>query len=102
MKGMQMDSPWRTIQLFISSQYAGIFEVELDTKTKDIRCNCPVWIKNGSCKHTKFVNEKSKGHNGRYSISIPDTVDEDIVEEAINDPQKFRELILKYNTIEVL
>ena len=48
MKGMRMESDWRTVQLFISAQAAGIFEVEVDTETKKTRCNCPVWRKTAS------------------------------------------------------
>ena len=97
-----MASSWRTIQMFISSQAAGIFEVEVDTETRDIRCNCPVWRKTASCKHTKFVNGKMRSHRGHYAIRVPESVPEDLVEEAIDDPLAFRELILKYNKVEVL
>lgn len=41
MKGMSMESAWRTVQLFISSQAAGIFEVEVDTKTKRLDATVP-------------------------------------------------------------
>ena len=102
MKGMSMESPWRTIQVFISAQYAGVFEVEIDTDTKDTRCSCPVWQKRGSCKHTQFVNVKSRINSGRYEISIPDGVPEEDVAGALEDPKKFRALILKYSPIEVL
>lgn len=102
MKGMSMESPWRTIQLFISSQYAGIFEVEVDTETHDVRCTCPVWNKSGSCKHTAFVNQKMRYNNGHYSIKIPEDIPEDLVQEAIDDPVAFRDLIIKYNKVEVL
>jgi len=101
-KGMSMETTWRTIQMFISDQGAGVFEVEIDTETKDTRCTCPVWGKRGSCKHTQYVNVKSKINNGRYAISIPKGVSEEAVADAIEDPVKFRELVLKYSTIEVI
>lgn len=97
-----MKSSWRTIQLFISSQAAGIFEVEVDTETKKTRCNCPVWRRTANCKHTNFVNTKMKSNQGHYAIRVPENVPEDLVEEAIDDPKAFRELILKYNKVEVL
>jgi hypothetical protein len=66
MKGMNMRASWRTVQLFISSQGAGVFEVEVDTDSKDVRCNCPVFTKNAFCKHTSFVENKMKYNNGNY------------------------------------
>ena len=102
MKGQKMESSWRTIQVFISSQAAGVFEVEVDTETKNTRCNCPVWNKGKNCKHTKFVNQKMKYNNGHYSIRIPEELPDDLVQDAIDDPVAFRELILRYNKVEVI
>jgi hypothetical protein len=59
-KGPQVSSAWRTVQQFISAQGMGVFEVEVETDTKDIRCTCPVFEKRGSCKHIQFVNDKIK------------------------------------------
>ena len=59
-----MASAWRTVQQFISAQGMGIFEVEVETETKETRCTCPVYSKRGSCKHIQFVNDKI-----RYSLS---------------------------------
>ena len=97
-----MSSPWRTIQLFISSQAAGVFEVEVDTETKNTRCNCPVWRKSAACKHTIFVKQKMRYNNGNYAIKIPNEIPENLVHDALDNPVAFRELILKYNKVEVL
>jgi hypothetical protein len=102
MKGMSMESPWRTIQLFISSQAAGIFEVEVDTDTKRVRCNCPVWKKTLNCKHVNFVNNKMRMNNGHYSILVPSEVPEDLAAEVSGDPKKFRDFVVKHAKIEVL
>ena len=102
MKGMNLDSSWRTIQVFISSQAAGVFEVEVDTETHDTRCNCPVWKKSNVCKHTRFVKDKMRFNDGHYSINIPKELPEELVQDAIDDPVAFRELILKYSKVEVL
>ena len=102
MKGMSMESPWRTVQVFISSQAAGVFEVEVDTKTKETRCSCPVWRKSLTCKHTSFVKQKMRYSNGHYSIQIPNDITEDMVLEANDDPVTFREFVLKYAKIEVI
>ena len=97
-----MESPWRTIQLFISSQAAGIFEVEVDTRTKKVRCNCPVWKKTLNCKHVNFVNNKMRLNNGHYSILVPSEVPEDLAAEASTDPKAFRDFVVKHAKIEVL
>jgi hypothetical protein len=97
-----MESPWRTVQVFLSAQNAGVFEVEVDTETKETRCSCPVFIKRDSCKHTTFVNMRMKLNKGHYSILVPNEVPEDMAIEANDDPEKFREFVLKYAKIEVL
>jgi hypothetical protein len=102
MKGMNMKASWRTVQLFISSQGAGVFEVEVDTDSKDVRCNCPVFTKNTFCKHTSFVENKMRYNNGNYSILVPSEISEDIAIDASEDPAKFREFVVKYAKVEVI
>jgi hypothetical protein len=102
MKGMSMESPWRTIQLFISAQAAGIFEVEVDTDTKKTRCSCPLWKKRSTCKHTNFVDSKMRMNQGHYSILVPDEIPEDVALQASDDPKKFRDFVVKYAKVEVL
>ena len=87
MKGMSMESPWRTVQLFISSQAAGVFEVEVDTGTKRVRCSCPVWKKSLKCKHVSFVNNKMRMNNGHYSIIVPEEIPEELAAQANSDPK---------------
>jgi hypothetical protein len=100
-KGPQVDSEWMTIQQFISAQGVGIFEVEMKTDTKATRCNCPVYKKKQLCKHTHFVDSKIK-NTGHYSINVPVSVPEEWAAEASQDPDKFREFVVNYATIEVL
>ena len=97
-----MTSPWRTVQQFISAHGSGVFEVALDTDTKDTRCTCPVWNKRGTCKHTTFVKMKMMVNQGHYSIRVSNDVSEDLAIEVSDDPEKFREFIIKYGKIEVL
>lgn len=101
MKGPSMSTQWRTVQQFISAQGVGIFEVELDTETKETRCNCPVWEKKKTCKHVAFVNHKiqTKGH---YSITVPIEIPEELAIEANESPESFREFVVNYAKIEVL
>lgn len=102
MKGMRMESDWRTVQLFISAQAAGIFEVEVDTETKKTRCNCPVWRKNSACKHASFVSNRMKLNKGHYSILVPNEISEDLAVEASEDAKKFRDFVVKYAKVEVI
>jgi len=96
-----MASAWRTVQQFISAQGMGIFEVEVETDTKETRCTCPVFDKRGSCKHIQFVNDKIK-YTGHYSILVPNEVPEEMAVEASDSAEKFREFVVKYAKIEVL
>lgn len=102
MKGSQMKSDWRTVQLFISAQAAGVFEVEVDTVTKNMRCNCPKWKRVTTCKHVRFVDNRMTLNDGHYSIMVPNAISEDVVLDASKSPEKFREFVLKYGKIEVL
>jgi hypothetical protein len=102
MKGMSMNTEWRTVQLFISAQAAGVFEVEVDTDTKQTRCNCPVWKKSLACKHTTFVDNRMRMNRGHYSILVPDEVSEDVAMEANDDPKKFRDFVVRYAKVEVI
>lgn len=102
MKGNYVETPWRTVQLFISAQAAGVFEVEVDTETKKLRCSCPKWKKFFDCKHTRFVNERMQMNDGHYSILIPNEIPEELALEVQDSPEKFREFVVKYAKIEVL
>lgn len=101
MKGQYVESPWRIVQQFISEQAVGVFEVEVNTDTKETRCNCPVYSKRKFCKHTQFVNFRIR-NTGHYSILIPTEVSEEMAVEASDDPNRFREFVVKYAKVEVL
>ena len=102
MRGKKVSTAWRTAQLFISSQAAGVFEVDVNTETKALRCSCPVWKKVDSCKHVSFVSRRIALNGGHYSIQIPHEIPEEMAIEASDTPEKFREFVLKYAKIEVL
>ena len=102
MRGKKVETAWRTAQLFISSQAAGVFEVDVNTETRDLRCSCPVWTKTKVCKHVTFVTRRINMNGGHYSIQIPYEVPEEMAIEANQSSEKFREFILKYAKIEVI
>ena len=97
-----MQSSWRTVQLFISAQAAGVFEVEVDTETHELRCNCPVWRKSASCKHVNFVQSRMRFNDGHYAIMVPNEIPEELAVEASDDPKKFRDFVVKYAKVEVI
>lgn len=91
---------WRTVQVFLSQKGSGIFEVELTTDGKSVRCNCPIYKSKKDCRHVKFVLAKME--DGSYPIVVhPSARDEDISEYA-EDPVAFRRFIVKYGKIEVV
>jgi len=102
MRELPMTTDWRVVQLFLSAQAVGVFEVEIDTFNKNLRCSCPVWGKRNDCKHSRFVADRLRKNNGHYTIVIPEEVDEAEAVEAHDDPAKFREFVIKYSKIEVL
>ena len=104
MKGERVDTAWRTVQLFISSNAAGVFEVDIHTETRELRCSCPVFAKRlrRSCKHTSFVKSRMILNGGHYSIQIPHEVSDEMAALANDSQKNFRDFILKYAKIEVL
>lgn len=102
MRGMRVESPWRTAQVFISSQLAGVFEVEVETKTKELRCSCPVFAKTKDCKHTSFVFTRMERNSGHYAILIPENIPEFIARAANTSQESFRDFVIKFAKVEVL
>lgn len=96
-----MDSKdWRTIQVFLSHSGSGIYEVEMTTDGKSIRCNCRTFKSRKECRHSTFVS--SKMDNGYYPILVhPSARDEDIAEH-VSDRERFRKFVIKYAKIEVV
>lgn len=100
MKGTGM-ADWRLIQIFLADE--GVFEVEADADdyTK-MRCSCPVSNGARRCKHIKLIRKRIDDNDGTYRIQIPSDVTDEMVMEASEDPELFRELMLHYSKIEVL
>ena len=102
MRGKKVEASWRTVQVFISSQAAGVFEVTVNTGSRELKCSCPVWTKTENCKHVSFVKRRMMLNGGHYSIQIPHEIPEELAIAANDTPEKFREFVLKYAKIEVL
>lgn len=101
MKDLDMEIEWRTIQFFLGED--GISEVEIDHENrKKVRCSCAGFAKRGGCAHASVVRKEMEENFGHYTISVPDTVDDDEAFDALADPDNFREFILKYGKVKVL
>ena len=96
-----METEWRTIQLFLEEY--GVVETEMDYHNrKKVRCNCKDFSSVAKCKHVKFVRAELEKNNGAYSIKVPDDVDDDEAYDALEDPESFREFIIKYGKVLVI
>lgn len=98
---MATSEDWRTIQIFLSEQDFKIYEVELESESRDLRCNCKAFTAKETCKHVRHVSRRM-GSSNHFKVSIPDTVDEGELKDAIRSPEKFRAFIIKYGKIEVI
>jgi hypothetical protein len=108
MKGKQM-TEWKPVQIFLSSDSFGIFEVEVATDYSDIRCNCATYGIRSSCKHIRFVKRRMDANQGRYTTPLADHIDQDQEEltKAVSDfargkDGKFtsKEFLLKFNQLD--
>lgn len=103
MQGATMSKEWRTVQVFLSEK--GVHEVEIDVTNKiKIRCNCSSYKKFFPCAHANYVrNNLVDGEDGlSYSISVPVDVDDEEAFKALENPEKFREFVLKHGKVLVI
>jgi hypothetical protein len=92
---------WRTVQMFLGEE--GVSEVSVDAENAfNVKCSCQSYNKFKKCKHANFVLNKIEANDGHYGVQIPDTVDDDIAFEALNNEASFRDFVIKYGQIEVL
>ena len=91
---------WRTVQFFLSAR--GVFEVEIDLESDDVRCTCPGYSARGACKHSRFVVARAKENNGVYPLKISSRAPTDEAKNANESQDTFREFVVKYGKIEVI
>lgn len=95
-----MDIEWRTIQLFLGED--GVAEVSVDaTNPKKLTCTCKQFPSLAKCKHVRWVRDRMAG-TGVYNVSIPDHISDKEAETALSDSDLFRDLVIKYGTVEVI
>jgi hypothetical protein len=102
MKGLDMSTDWRTVQLFLDID--GVVEVEADVADyENMRCTCNLFRKTSKkCRHTTFIKKSIEKNGGSYSIKLPDDLPDEIVDAAMESKEAFRDLLVRYAPIEVL
>jgi hypothetical protein len=91
---------WRTAQIFLSIR--GIFEVDVDIESQDIRCSCPGFETRKICKHTRFVIKKVTENDGTYPLKISSRATASETKSAQESYESFRDFAVKYGKIEIL
>ena len=101
MKGINVKSDWRTVQLFLDDN--GISEVEVDaSKPGTARCDCRQFKAKTKCDHVKFIKKIMDENDGHYTVHIPVEIEDEEAELAMSDAAAFRHFIIKYGKVEVL
>lgn len=93
---------WRVVQLFLSAQKTGVYEVAVDATNTLVKCTCPAYESRSNCKHKRFVMQRMEENGGHYNVQVPDSVPDDVITKAVETNESFREFIIKYGKIEVL
>ena len=91
---------WRTVQMFLSIR--GIFEVEIDLESDEVRCNCPGFIARNVCKHSRMVVDKARENGGIYPLQVSSKAPTTETKVANSTPEAFRDFVIKYGKIEVM
>ena len=95
------DRHWRLVQVFLSPNRLGVYETEVRGDTGDTRCNCPTGNRGRTCRHAKLVRARMRSHGGRYPLRIH-AHGASALQEAIEEPARYRELVILHGYIEVL
>lgn len=90
---------WRTVQFFLSPR--GVFEVEIDLNSDDVRCTCPGFDSRNVCKHTRQVIAKAKRNGGVYPLKVSSRATQQESSHANDSSETFREFVIKYGYVEV-
>lgn len=95
------DLHWRLVQVFLSPNRLGVYETEVRGDTGDVRCNCPTGNRGRTCRHAQLVRARMRSHGGRYPLRIHAQV-AGALQEAIEEPARYRALVIRHGFIEVL
>jgi len=89
---------WRTVQFFLSPR--GVFEVEIDLGSDEVRCTCPGFESRTVCKHTRTVVSRAKRNNGVYPLKVSSRASQKESDAAQESNESFRDFVIKYGYIE--
>jgi hypothetical protein len=91
---------WRTVQLFLSTR--GVFEVEVDLSSRDVRCTCPNYNARKACKHASLVTERMDKNGGTYPLKVSSKAPADEATRANESAEEFRDFVVHYGKVEVI
>lgn len=101
MKGTLVDSPWRTVQFFLTDR-PSVAEVESNTETTKLRCSCDMWGSRQKCSHVVFVKKRSDANGGAYPITFSVTASPRDKARARRSRNDHREFVMRFGRIEVI
>jgi len=103
LKGSSMDSEWRTIQIFLDEEMAGVFEVQVSShNSKKLACSCNAYSTSSKCKHVRYVKNAMDNNHGHYAIQIPASAADDSQIDNIDTAEDWRNFVVKYAKVVVL
>ncbi len=91
---------WQITQIFLSE--TGVHEVEVNSSSSKLRCNCPGYQSRHTCKHTRFVNKRMNDNGGIYPTEVSRKASKLDTAVASKDPKLFRQLLIDHGKIEVI
>jgi len=91
-------SEWRTVQFFLSPR--GVFEVEIDLNSDNVRCTCSGFETRNLCKHTRMVVARAKRNDGIYPLKVSSRASKKESDAAQESTESFRDFVIKYGYIE--
>jgi hypothetical protein len=98
-------SDWRTIQVFLSPRHPAVYEVELNIVSGEPRCSCPTYRAKDECRHVKAIRDRMAESGGQYPIVLNERAEVGQMlfsETVVRDPEKFRDMVLRFGKVEVL
>ena len=100
MRGATMTTE-RLLQVFLSPNLTGVFEVSIDAISRNLTCSCPGYRARYRCKHLRWV-ESQLSADGGFHVPVPAETDMEALVEASHDAITWREFVLRTFKPEVL
>lgn len=97
---MTNEKDWRTVQMFLTG--SGVFEVEVNLDTQEVRCSCQGYLVRKTCAHSNKVSSAARENGGTYPIRISSNATDEDAEVAQYSREAFRNFVLKFGKVEVM